>query len=889
MPADFQVRQIRKSTASRLCSALFYIALCFGWVLPGTTWGELPLARLNSIFPPGGAVGTQIEVTISGVDLEEARELRFTDSGITVKPLLSSGNIVEGKFLVTVSEATRPGIYDVRVAGRFGISNARAFEVGDRPEMLESGDHHLASSAMSIPVDTVISARAEERQSDFFKFTVASTRRLVIRCETAPTDSQMTAVLVVFDSSGREVARNGIESMIDFTPLQAGDFTIQVHDQLFRGGEAYAYRLCLSTGPTLDFVVPAAGAPGSTASYQIHGRNLPGSIPSEYTVNGNPLEKVEVEIRLPQELELGFGGILLREPASLPLVGIAYRHRFGGDASPISNPVFVGLTSDPVIVEQEPNDNPESANTIQVPCEVSGRLFPANDRDWVGFDATKGEVFWIEIHSHRLGRSTNPFVLVQRVKTGRDGEISYVDVQELYQSDTNVGGREFDTRSRDPQWRFQVEENGSYRVEVRDLFRHSGDDARLEYRLVIRRENPGFDLVAMPLSPGPGDRKDVAQWTPFIRKGENIPIRVVVMRRDGFDGEILVNAEELPPGVSCREGIVPRGETSATLILSAEEGASGYAGAVRIVGRGRVGDVDQVREASGAGVIWTVPDYNLESVKSRSTQEVVFGVSNVEAAPIEIRVEPATLRESWVGGTLDIPVSVIRRGDFKGEIKMLAGGDSRIGKLKEFQVKTGETNATAQLNLTDLKVPAGEFSFHFLGQTKGNYQRASMERVAMLEAAVKTAEEAGDAEVTKKAREALKGVQPTETSLTAYSPLIRLRVAQHPIRMVVPPDVVELPPGGKQGVSVAVERLFGFSEPVKLELRFPDGVAGVRAGAVSLPGDQGAMVIPIEALGDAAPGEWDVVLRASYPHGGKDVTLEQTVKVKVTVKSGNPG
>ncbi|MCF7762672.1 MAG: PPC domain-containing protein, partial [Verrucomicrobia bacterium] len=840
MPAEFQVCPSGKSTPSRRCSALFLVALCLGWALPGITRAELPLARLNSIFPPGGTVGTQIEVTVSGNDLEEAQELRFTDSGITAEPVLSSGKILEGKFLVTVGEATLPGIYDVRVAGRFGISNARAFEVGDLPAMVESGDHHEASSAMDIPLDTVISGRAEERQSDFFIFKVASARRLVIRCETAPIDSRMTAVVVVFDSKGREVARNGTDSLIDFTAPDAGEFTVQVHDQLFRGGEAYAYRLCVSTGPWIDFVVPAAGAPGSTALYQIHGRNLPGSIPSEYTVNGNPLETLEVEIRLPQESEPGRTGRFLREPASLPLVGVPYRHRFGGETARISNPVFIGLARDPVVIEQEPNDNPESANRVPVPCEVSGRLFPANDRDWVGFDATKGEVFWIEIQSHRLGRPTNPFVLVQRVKPGGEGGSSYVDVQELYQSDTNAGGREFDTRSRDPQWRFQVGEEGSYRVEVRDLFRHSGADARLEYRLVIRRENPGFDLVAMPVSPGPADRKDVPQWTPFIRKGGNLPVRVVAMRRDGFDGEILVNAEGLPPGVSCREAIVPPGETSATLMLSAEEGASGYAGPVRIVGRGRVGDVEQVREASGAGVIWTVGDYNAESVKSRSTREVVLGVSEVEAAPIEIRVEPATLRESWVGGVLEIPVTVIRRGDFNGEIKMLAGGDSRIAKLREFQVKAGETNAMTQLNLTDLKVPVGEFTFHFFGQTNGKYQRASADRVATLEAAVKTAEEAGDEEATKKAREALKGVQPSETSVTAYSPLIRLRVAQHPIRMVVPPGAVEMRSGGKQGVSVAVERLFGFSEPVKLELRFPDGVTGLKAGEVSLAGDQGA-------------------------------------------------
>ena len=48
--------------------------------LPGSA--QMPVARLLTVFPPGGAAGATVEVTVSGADLEQAAQLRFTSSGI---------------------------------------------------------------------------------------------------------------------------------------------------------------------------------------------------------------------------------------------------------------------------------------------------------------------------------------------------------------------------------------------------------------------------------------------------------------------------------------------------------------------------------------------------------------------------------------------------------------------------------------------------------------------------------------------------------------------------------------------------------------------------------------------------------------------------------------
>ena len=64
--------------------------------------------------------------------------------------------------------------------------------------------------------------------------------------------------------------------------------------------------------------------------------------------------------------------------------------------------------------EQEPNDDPNKPQSISVPCTFVGRYSPRGDYDWISFDAKKGDAYWVEAISQRLGLPTDPYVLIQR-------------------------------------------------------------------------------------------------------------------------------------------------------------------------------------------------------------------------------------------------------------------------------------------------------------------------------------------------------------------------------------------------------------------------------------------------------------------------------------------
>jgi len=67
--------------ARSVSSLLLFVIVLVG---PGSH-AQLPVARLLTVFPPGGKSGSQFEVGLTGADLDEANQLHFSHTGITAK------------------------------------------------------------------------------------------------------------------------------------------------------------------------------------------------------------------------------------------------------------------------------------------------------------------------------------------------------------------------------------------------------------------------------------------------------------------------------------------------------------------------------------------------------------------------------------------------------------------------------------------------------------------------------------------------------------------------------------------------------------------------------------------------------------------------------------
>ena len=283
-------------------------------------------ARLVSIFPPGG-VGTTFEVTVSGVDLDNASRIYFSHVGITSKPQFTEGADQAGanKFVITIASNVPPNIYLARVIGRFGISNARSFVISDRPEIAEAPNNQSLGSAGEVTLDTIVNGHADANAADYFKFAAKKGRRTLIDCLAKVIDSRMDPVLVLFDADGREVDRNRRGGLLDFTPEADGPMTVKVHDFLFAAEEI----ISIGLRPALDRIW-ICFPPRPARTKEAHSTaESPGGTSSEMKVGGK-FEQLAVEIdcrRIP-DLPARSQSFLFK-PADSP-VGDQYRLRTQG-------------------------------------------------------------------------------------------------------------------------------------------------------------------------------------------------------------------------------------------------------------------------------------------------------------------------------------------------------------------------------------------------------------------------------------------------------------------------------------------------------------------------------------------------------------------------------
>ena len=197
-----------------------------------------------------------------------------------------------------------------------------------------------------------------------------------------------------------------------------------------------------------------------------------------------------------------------------------------------------GLSALAAAKEAEPNNKAGEAQKISLPCDVSGAFFPAADVDTYEFTAKKGEVWWVEVASERFGLNTDPFVLVQQVKGDQ-----LTDVAELYDivppmkvtsNGYSYDGPPYDAGSPDVNGKLEIKEDGTYRLQVRDLFGGTRSNAKNIYRLIIRKAAPDFALVAWAF-----DAPNGPNYAQVPARPSELPAGFVVLGDPGDSNELV--------------------------------------------------------------------------------------------------------------------------------------------------------------------------------------------------------------------------------------------------------------------------------------------------------------------------------------------------------------
>jgi len=134
----------------------------------------------------GGKVGSTVEVTITGENIENVTELLFSTPKITAKPVIGAdGKPVENKFLVTIAPDATVGVHDARVMSRLGMSTARAFSVNTLVEVTRTAANNSVETALKLPANTICNAVMTKRAVDFYSFDGKKGKSIAVDCAAA--------------------------------------------------------------------------------------------------------------------------------------------------------------------------------------------------------------------------------------------------------------------------------------------------------------------------------------------------------------------------------------------------------------------------------------------------------------------------------------------------------------------------------------------------------------------------------------------------------------------------------------------------------------------------------------------------------------------------------
>ena len=446
----------QRSQAIALVSAALLVA--------GTTIAYAKAPTLSGFFPSGAARGQSLTATMSGT-FEHWPVKCWTDgAGLSIE---AGGE--KGKLAICVAADAEPGVRWVRVYDEEGATSLRPFIVGTLPEIVESepNDDPQHPQSIGLASSTVNGRLSPSGDVDGYSVSLDRGQKLVADLEASRhLGSPMDAVLQVVSAAGFVLAQNddavGRDPRIIFEAPAPGTYIVRLFafpstpDSRIRfaGGDAFIYRLTLTTGGFVDHVFPLAVSQDSPTSLTAIGPNI--------------LERDRALTICTNEERDVFTLFHPRLPGNTNV------RRVTGNS----------------VVEVEPNDlaQPQELSDRD---SISGRIDPPGERDVFRINLKKGEKHFFSLESRALGLPL-------------DAVLQVLDADGKMLAETDDVGK-----SRDPELSFTPPADGKYRVVVSDLNGRGGPHFAYLLRVLVPEPDFNLSLSADRFELGSGKKTDI--------------------------------------------------------------------------------------------------------------------------------------------------------------------------------------------------------------------------------------------------------------------------------------------------------------------------------------------------------------------------------------------
>ncbi len=476
---------------------------------------------------------------------------------------------------VTIDPDAAPGNRELRLGTRTAMTNPVVFQVGMLPEVLELEPNNKEAyqelpnllrvpnlpgeEAHELPV--LFNGQIMPGDVDRFRFRAQKGQKLVFEAHARglipyladAVPGWFQATLALYDAVGRELAfaddyRFNPDPVLFYEVPRDAEYELEIRDSIYRGREDFVYRILVSERPFITQTFPLGGKQGVQTIASVSGWNLP-------------------ETGLP--LDTGPGGDSIR-------------HTAYGKGEQISNSITYAVDTLPDCTEAESNDTIESAQHIDLPKIINGRINRPGDIDVFRLSGRAGDEVVAEVYGRRLN---SPLDSLLRLTDASGKVLEWNDDYVLKDTHLHKNMMGLLTHHADSYLMTRLPRDGTYYVHLADSQNHGG--GAYSYRLRVSAPRADFALRVTPSGVS-------------VQAGGIVPISVHALRKDGYDGEIEVVLKDASTGFKLNGGRIPVGRDSVRMTLTAPAKAPNQPVALHLEGRVRIGGRTVSRSVFGA-------------------------------------------------------------------------------------------------------------------------------------------------------------------------------------------------------------------------------------------------------------------------------------------------
>ncbi|MHC4395060.1 MAG: PPC domain-containing protein [Planctomycetota bacterium] len=459
---------------------------------------------------------------------------------------------------VTIEPDAKPGKRELRIKTAGGLTNPIVFHVGCLPEIreLEPNNRQAYADSPKLPgkkpivPPAMLNGQIMQGDIDRFRFNAKKGQQLVIETHARSLIPYLAdavpgwfqATLALYDSRGNELAfaddyHFEPDPVLFYKVPKNGQYELEIRDSIYRGRQDFVYRISVGELPFITHTFPLGGKANTETVASIDGWNLP---TTKLTLDTRP------------------GGDGIRQAVC----------RKGKQAS---NYVPCAVDTLPHCNESESNENIKTAQKIDLPMIVNGRIDTPADVDVFRFKARAGQKVVTEVYARRLN---SPLDSLLRLTTASGKVLQWNDDYVIKDGHLHKDITGLITHYADSYLTAELPEDGIYYVHLTDSQKHGGPE--YGYRLRIAEPKGDFALRVTPSSL-------------TVRNGGIVPFCVHVLRKDGFDGRIKLVLDDAPAGFEIKGGRIPAGSNRIRMTLKSPEKAPLRPVVLHLKGFARIG------------------------------------------------------------------------------------------------------------------------------------------------------------------------------------------------------------------------------------------------------------------------------------------------------------